>query len=246
MGSRGSRKLVALAAFILAVTTGAIALRAADHLDSPAAAADPTADITDVYAWMTPDASKVNLVMDVYANAPATAMFSDQVLYVFHVNSKQSFAATTATETDVVCGFDATQKVSCWVGGADYVTGDASVLPGDGGGAAGIASADGKVRVFTGLRDDPFFFNLAGFNATVAAVEAAAPGLTFDAAGCPAVNATTSAALVTQLKTAADGSAAKNFFAGFKVLALVVQVDKTLLTAGGSILGIWGSTNRRS
>ena len=27
---------------------------AADHIDSPAASGDPAADITDVFAWMTP------------------------------------------------------------------------------------------------------------------------------------------------------------------------------------------------
>ena len=33
--------------------------RAADHADGPAASADPTADITDVLAWMSPDARQL-------------------------------------------------------------------------------------------------------------------------------------------------------------------------------------------
>ncbi|HMC94667.1 MAG TPA: DUF4331 family protein, partial [Polyangia bacterium] len=66
------------------MTTGAaigLTLHAADHRDGPAATADPAADITDVYAWMSADKTKVDLVMDVYPNAPAGAMFSDQTLY---------------------------------------------------------------------------------------------------------------------------------------------------------------------
>src|SRR5262245_27962013 len=37
---------------------------AADHADGPRASADPSADITDVFAWMSPDAGRLNLVMD--------------------------------------------------------------------------------------------------------------------------------------------------------------------------------------
>jgi hypothetical protein len=261
MAARGSKRLLIVAAFGAAVAVGALALRAADHGDSPAAAADPTADITDLFAWMNGDATKVNLVMDLYPNAPTTAKFSDSVLYTFHVTSKASFGATTGTATDITCSFTAAQIVSCWVGTADFVTGDASAVAvvGDGGagdGAAtgdggvavptGITSASGKTRVFAGVRDDPFFFNIDGYHAVVAAVEAAAPSLTFDVAGCPAVDATTSMTLVNQLKTAPDGSAAKNFFAGFNVLALVVQIDKTLVNSGGSILSVWASTNHKS
>ena len=32
---------------------------AADHIDGPQAAADPAADITDAFAWMTPDAGVI-------------------------------------------------------------------------------------------------------------------------------------------------------------------------------------------
>ena len=34
-------------------------------------------------------------------------------------------------------------------------------------------------------------------------------------------------------------------FARFNVLAIVISVDKSLLTRGGPILAVWGSTNRR-
>src|SRR4051794_29148306 len=157
---------------ICAMAAGAVALRAADHVDSPAATADPDADLTDVYAWMNADASQVNLVMDWFPNAPATSKLAANTLFAFHVSSKATFAATTATETTIICGFDAAENMSCWVGDGDFVSGAKNTT---------LTSASGKVKAFAGIKDDPFFFNAVGFKDVVAAVTAAAPSLTFDA-----------------------------------------------------------------
>lgn len=211
--------------------------RAADHLDGPAVTADPAADITDLFAWMSSDASKVNLVMDVQPLADTNSKFSDAVQYVFHTTSQGAFGAAAAQSTNLICTFAASQTIQCWLGNQEYVTGDAS-------NPAGISSADGKLKVFAGLRQDPFFFNLDGFHAATAAVQAAAANLTFDAAGCPQLDATTSSALVGLLSTNPDdGGAAQDFFAGKNVLAISVQVDKSLLTGGGSFVSVWASTN---
>jgi len=218
-----------------------IGLRAADHKDGPAATADPSADITDVYAWMSSDKTKVNLVMDVYPNAPAAAMFSDQVLYAFHLNSAATFGGT-ATETKIICGFDTAQKITCWVGGTETVTGDASAT-------TGISSTSGKTKVFAGLRDDPFFFNLTGFKATAADVIAAATapgGLPSDTAGCPMLDSTTAGTLVDQLKHGPNGADPGNDFAGQNVQSIVIQVDTAMVTPGGKFLGIWASTHKRA
>jgi hypothetical protein len=223
------------------LTTGAaigLKLHAADHKDGPAAMADPAADITDTYAWMSTDKSKVTLVMDVYPNAPAGTMFSDQTLYVFHLNSAATYGGT-ATETKIICGFDSGQKITCWVGADEMVTGDASVT-------AGITSASAKTKVFAGLRDDPFFFNLTGFKAVAAAVAAAAPSLTFDGTGCPALDTATSSALVAQLSHGTSGAAAASDFAGQNVESIVIEVDTALVTPGGKFLGIWASTHKRA
>ncbi len=212
--------------------------RAADHVDGPRASADPSADITDVFAWMSPDAANVYLVMDLVRNASIESRFSDSVQYVFRTTSEASFGSGNTTSVDVICEFDASQAIQCWVGDEAYVTGDASS-------ATGLVSTDGRLKVFAGLRNDPFFFNLPGFRATARAVTAAAGGLTFDAAGCPALDAGTSAALVTQLKSSPEGGPPADGFANFNVLALVVVVDKTLVTEGGPILSVSGSTYRR-
>jgi hypothetical protein len=211
---------------------------AADHIDGPQAAADPAADITDAFAWMTPDASKVILVMDLTRNADVGSRFSDSVQYVFHTTSSASFGGGASADVPVVCQFEADQTVSCWAGAEAFVTGDASGLD-------GITSANGKLRVFTGLRNDPFFFNLAGFRETARIVTGAASGLTFDAAGCPAVDSATSTALVTQLQSAPGGGPAPDSFANFNVIAIVVEVDKSILTTNGPILSVATATYRR-
>ena len=183
---------------------------------------------------MSPDAEKLNLVLALPSAGP-DSMFSDAVQYVFHVESAAGFGMA-GTKTDIICTFDATQKISCWVGDDDYVTGDASAT-------TGLMSDSGMVKVFAGERDDPFFFNGSGFGATIEIVKGAAANLMFDPAGCPALDAATSMTLVNQLMSEPDGSAAVDDFNG-NVLAIVMQVDKSLVNAGGSVLAVWGSTRR--
>jgi len=211
---------------------------AADHADGPAAKADPSADITDVFAWMSADATHIYLAMDLVRNATTASKFSDGVQYVFHTISRPSFGGTAAAEVDIICTFTPAQQIQCWAGPQEYVTGNANNVN-------GIASADGKLKVFAGLRDDPFFFNLAGFKETGKIVAHAASSLTFDPAGCPQLDAPTATTLVTQLQTAPGGGPAIDNFARFNVLAIVVSADRSIVTKGGAIIGVWGSTNRQ-
>ena len=198
---------------------------AADHVDAPAVVADPAADLADIFAWTTSDARQINLVLTI----PAAA-FSDAVQYAFRIESSEAYGEA-GVSTDVICTFDASQAVQCWVGEEDYVAGDASA-------ETGLVSDTGRIRVFAGERDDPFFFNNGGFNATLDIVRGAAPSLDFDGAGCPILDSDTSNALLTQLATGGDG------FALGSVQALVLQIDRNLLTAGGDIVAVWGSTHR--
>ena len=217
--------------------------RSADHLDSPATQAEPAADINDVYAFLPKAelaagaASHVVFAMTVYPAAPADAKFSDTVQYVLHTQSGAGFPTTTS-DYNIICQFDTgtPQKASCWGGTDEYATGDASTS---------IQSADGKFKVFAGRRADPFFFNLDGFKATVNAVDQAAPFLTFNDAGCPAVDGNTSNTLVQSLQHT-DGGTAVDFFKNLSGLAIVVEIDKTLVTKGGPAISVWGSTHKKS
>lgn len=221
-----------LAVAALAAAMVPAAAHAADHIDSPTASGDPAADITDLYAWMTPDADHLNLVIGVNAFAGDGAAFSDAVTYAFHVNSSAGYGEEQA-ETTVICQFYDIDRIECWAGDA-YVEG----APSD---PNGISNDDDTLRVYAGLRDDPFFFELTGFQTAVGTVIDAAGALEFDADGCPGVDEGTSGVLVGQLQ--GDG-AATDTLAGANVLALVVQVDKTLVNGGGPLLSVWASTHR--
>jgi len=244
-----TRRTLAIAALACGVSTASVfgtarPALASDHNDSPAVKADPAADINDVYAWVQ-DSNTVILAMTVTPNAQplssdgqAGSKFSDAVQYVFHTTSQASFGAATAVEEDIIATFDDNQNISVWVGKNDYVTGMANTIP------TGLVSADGKLKVFAGLIGDPFFFNLDGFNNAVATVESAAAGLTFDSTRCPQLDGPTAATLRTQLQSSIDGGAAVDDFANFDALAIVVAVDKSLLTKGGPVVAEWASTNQ--
>lgn len=225
---------------LLAVSAGSPPARAADHLDGAAVKTDKATDINDVYAWTSADGSKVTLVMTVFPAADAGAAFSTSAWYVFHTASRASFAATQATPVDITCGFKADKKIECWIGGdrSQYFSGDAS-------NAAGISRLGGKVKAFAGLRKDHFFFNLDGFNTVRSAVKAAAGGLTFDGAGCPTLDITTANTLVTQLKKAPAGTDAVDFFKDLNTLAIVLELDKSLLNKGGNFFSVWAGTHRK-
>lgn len=216
------------------VVAWAASSRSADHYDSPAVIAAPAADIADVFAWM--DGGRVVLAMTVFPGAPMGARFDPAVQYVLHTASGTG-VGMTAAPVDVVATFDDAQAISLWVGTGEHVAGDAS-------GPAGLSSSDGKVKVFAGPRADPFFFNLEGFRAAIADIETAAPTLGFDEAGCPQVDPTTAGVITKQLATAPDGGAPVDTFAKSNVLAIVVSLDKSLVTSGGTTVSVWGATYR--
>jgi hypothetical protein len=237
-----THRIVVFGAFIGLL--GATDLRAADHRDGPAALADPSTDINDLFAWISADGAQVYLAMTVFPAADKNAKFSNAAKYVFHTNSKPSYVNTTATNQNIICTFDTAQTVSCWAGDS-YVSGDAHDH-------AGITSMDGKLRVFTGPRKDPFFFNLDGFKAVVKAVHSAGMGgLTLDSSGCPQLPQATAAAWAGGLAHAPNANmmptttlAPVDFFKTLNTLAIVIAVDKSIVTKGGPVVGVWASTNK--
>lgn len=224
----------------LAITGGAAWAIAADHLDGAAIKKDAATDITDVYAWAGD--GKLKLVMDVFPVATVEAKFSDAVQYAFHIESSPGYGKT-GEKTDIVCTFDTAQKATCVLGApgdkvVDFVTGDASAT-------AGITSDSLKLKLFAGLRADPFYFNLDGFKDAVGTVDMAAPTLMFDGAKCPTLDAATSGVLIGQLQGTMKGTMpAVNFFGKLNVLSIVIEVDKTLVNAGGSVVAVWASTHK--
>jgi|GEM_PF-613730 len=230
------RYLMAAAAFTLLLSGPAFA---ADHLDAPAVTADPTTDINDLYAWTSSDGTKINFIMTVHPIADGASTFSDAAQYVFHTTSWDAYGGTAGANVDIICQFDASQNIECWLGSMDYASGDAS---------GSLTSQNSMFTVHTGLHDDPFFMNLAGFNATVEAVNTTAAGLgagDFDAAGCvTAVDASLSGTLVSLLQDP-PATGDHDFFAPLNTLAIVIEVDKAALTGAGDIVSVWGATRQQ-
>lgn len=228
-----SLKTRAIALGLAAVSLSAPLAQAADHADGPAVTVAPSTDIADMYAWMDSGATNLNMVMTVYPSADKViAKFSTTALYVFHVMAKASPSDSgNYAEVTVVCSFDAAQTVQCWAGDNEYVTGNGNT-------PSGLVSRSGKFRVFTGLRNDPFFYNLNAFNNTVALVKPLLNGAK-DTAGCLTLTAANQLAIRTALSTPVNDA-----YVGKNVLAIVVQVDKTLVTTPQrQTITVYGSTN---
>ncbi len=129
-------------------------VRASDHLDAPAlqAAGNGDRDINDLYVFQSPaNANNTVLIMTVnpFAGVMSGTTFGTDVGYEFQVdNNGDAVADVTYNAT-----FDAGQNVTLKRNGSTVVTGNAATsLPIPSGG-----------MVQTGLFDDPFFFDLAGF-----------------------------------------------------------------------------------
>jgi len=244
------RLLIGAIAAFAAMTPTALA---ADHQDGAQVVNDPSLDITDIYTWTDASATKLNLIMDVVPDASkTTSTFSNAGQYVFHINSYSGYGPPIGiTPTDVsliICTFATStppQSVQCWlvVDGktVDYVSGNATAT-------TGIASQNGDFTIFTGPRQDPFFFNLDGFKQTLTDVINTLPDLidggAFGPTGCPTIDPTTVGALDTQLMSAVGGGPPDDHFAGFDVLSIVIQLKTSVVTSTGhTVVGVWGSTH---
>lgn len=157
--------LVAAAAATAVAFAGVSAVRASDHLDGPGVTADPQSDITDVFAFTSPEnPSHVVLAMAVTPFASDASTFSPSVDYAFRVQRVEVLSPYTldGIARDVVCRFDggSPQHVTCTAPGGLSAT----TTVGD---TTGGGSAQSPMRVFAGLRSDPAFFDRQGALATI-------------------------------------------------------------------------------
>lgn len=226
------RTLLFAAAAPVVATVVALAPSAAlasDHLDSPTVIADPRADIGDLYAWMSPDRRKLNLVMTIVGHS-----FSDKLTYSFYVDSGPRYGTTPAS-VEIVCEFPEPKLAQCRAEDYDFARGDAG-QPG------GIEGGEHRFRVFAGPRDDPFFNNVRGTRAAYnLAADFLKAGAQRDAAGCPVFSSAQSSAILDAWKHT-DGGPGSNFLARWSASAIVVQVDTDLVTYGGKTLAVWATT----
>jgi hypothetical protein len=203
--TRSFRRLVRIEVLGLVVVAAAAALLAipaisADHLDAPAVKKDGRVDINDIYAFHPGSPQQLGKTVLAMTVNPAAGVISGTT---FHPDAKYEFLidrdgdakaeATVRVQFDPVSGGQQDYKLHVIGGGA----GNVKVS-----GRTGQVVEDGGVTSFAGLRDDPFFFDLANFN----------NGATF--CGAP------------------GGLPVDDFFEGLNTSAIVVELPTSMLGSG--------------
>lgn len=139
--------------------------KAADHNDpSGRVGNQEPEDIADLYAWHSADASTMTVVLTfggpVAPVAGQMGAYDPDVLYTIHYDTN----GDGVDEGQTYIRF-AQNDLGDWgveVTGLPGEATDAPVM----GAVESVIDAPNGAKVFTGLRDDPFFFDLAGFLAT--------------------------------------------------------------------------------
>jgi hypothetical protein len=213
---------------------------ASDHQDSPNVELNPLQDLTDVYAFPSPVAGRIVLVMNTRAfltpAQSATAGFDPNQLYQFKIDNtgdaredkviQISFAGSGATQTVEVRGPVAPPVLGSM---ANVLSSSAATVRGAINSSLGSAPG---VQVFAGARDDAFFIDLEQFFRIIPDRKPVSGALS------QLPNTPTASAF-------RPAGQAQNYVAGFNVLTIVVELPVAELTAGGGAkLGIWGTISR--
>ncbi len=154
------------ARFAVAVTAATVLLplytdtvHAGDHVDAPKTTAYPAADITGLYAWHTDDGKIVAVLNFAGFKEPGQpATLDDTVLYGIHIDNNGDNKA----DQNIWVRFGKDPEGAWGVQVTDLPGADPVVV----GPIETVLDAGLGLRVFAGLRDDPFFFDLVGFEAT--------------------------------------------------------------------------------
>lgn len=147
-----------------ALALSPITVQAADHTDPPAVSVNPAADIADFYAYHRgTGASQTLVTVLTFAGLQApmagqTGTYDPNVLYAIHIDND----GDNKPNTTIYARFGKNRNDQ-W--GIQVIN-----LPGEAGPLVGEVekTIDGtNSKVFAGLRDDPFFFDLQGFQTTL-------------------------------------------------------------------------------
>lgn len=199
-------------------------LPAADHRDSMTLANDQGVDIADVYTFRSlANPSNIVLAMTVPGLIPPaeSRSFDEDALYQFKIDTNGDAVEDRVIQA-FATGSGGSQTIHFRGPAAPAMTGAVTqLLPGDdvatvqiSTGADAITATGGALTVFAGVRDDPFFFDLARFNEIVMgmATEFRDPGI--------------------------------DAFAGSNALAIVVEVPASMVVGASPSIGVWGTTSR--
>jgi len=154
---RTRSKLAVLGAAMTVLTIGGAPLLtgAADHIEAPLAVANLSLDITDVYAFDGANSKNTVLVMNVnpLAGMLSGTSFSESGTYNFNIDTSGNPAAEDVYT--VLFGPnapDGKQSLTLWKDGALVLSGK-----------TGNANNGGGAKLYAGVKEDPFFFDLLSF-----------------------------------------------------------------------------------
>ena len=238
-------------------------VKASSHREAPAISEDPVADLTDVYAFVSPDnASTTTLVMNVNpfetaAGGPNFHRFGDDVLYEFNIDNNGDAVAdvkyqfrfkttyanpnTFLYNTNQVTSLDdpdlnvrQTYTVTEVKSGASKVIGTNVI-------AAPANVGPRSMPNYRALADSAIT-SLDGSSVKVFAGPRDDPffadlGAIFDLGGLRPLNKAHLVPLPTAL--------GRDYLAGFNVHSIVLQVPSNRLTNADPVIGMWSTTSRR-
>ena len=129
-----------------------------DHVDGAITKEDGVSDITDLYAFPTPEKERsLTIIMNSYPMVPSTGHFEERLRYVFRVRqaqiSKGRIETLPSSEHTIVCSFknphsESQNKIICESKEGLAIAGRLNQV---------VQGKDAKV--WAGMRSDPFFFN---------------------------------------------------------------------------------------
>lgn len=204
-------RLATIAATALALTAPAV-VSAADHLDGPAVSANGAVDINDLYVFEGSDAANTVLALTVNPAAGniSGTDFDPSAEYRFLVDTNADAAADITYTVTFEAVTDGAQAYVVAKDGAPIATGVTN----------SNVSIDTGGMAFAGLVDDPFFFDLEGFQQLKGTLLEA--GTLEDA-----------------ISLICDTDPDVNFFAGFDASAIVLEVPDSEL---GGAISVWAET----
>jgi hypothetical protein len=252
--------LLVLLAVLVTISWG-VFVDGADHRDSPLSSEDPTADINDVFVFVSPrDATKVVFAMTVNGFAvPAVRSsysFGTDVLYQFKIDNTGDVLEDRVIQV-TFDGHESLRDVRCPApGGGQFVTVVGPAQPTRTGalndllpagpqvaGCTNTVLSAGGIRVWAGLADDPFVVDIGQVNRILGGAQ-------------EVFRETTSPALgpLRGRSVRGNGTSGVDGFGGFNASVVVVEVPIAMIQGvaprgptylrNNTTVGVWGTTSR--
>ncbi len=149
------KSVLAIAASLVLFTFSAV--QAADHLDAPLLSGNGDSDINDLYAFQSPsnpDNTVLIMTVNPFAGVVSGESFDENVSYNFAIDNDGDALADVTYSTTFTPPTAGVQTLTTLRNGSAYATGSTG---------ANIATPGGGTLT-VGVYDDPFFFDLVGFN----------------------------------------------------------------------------------